>query len=105
MAGRGSGGAAVEEPLGEFAQLHAWVLAVGQDRIDPRPRATYRSDPVHGVLAAENRERTRTGGQLEDAVRSAVQGPLDAREILVVLVAQPGLVVEVDARLGLLVHP
>src|SRR3984893_15157743 len=80
------------------------MFAVGQDRIDPRARATYRSDPVHGVLAAENRERTGTGGQLKNAVRSAVQDPPDGRVILVLAVPAPGIVVEVAARVGLLVH-
>src|SRR5581483_973401 len=48
-----SGGSAVEQFLGELGQLHARMLSVGQDRVDPRARPADRGDPVQGVLAAE----------------------------------------------------
>ena len=87
----GSGGAAVEQLLGEPVQLHAGALAVGQHRVDPRPRAADRGDPVQGVLAAEDRERARAAGQPDDATRVAQQDLPDAGIVLVTLVAQPTL--------------
>jgi len=53
---------------------------------------------VQGVLAAEDREGTGAGGQPTDAVGAAVQDLLDARVVLVMLVAQLRVVVEVAAR-------
>src|SRR5690242_8980363 len=49
--GSRSGDPAVEELLGERAELHVRALAVGQHRVDPRPGAADRGDPVQGVLA------------------------------------------------------
>src|SRR5215472_9856576 len=102
--GEGSGGAAVEQLLGEPVQLHARALAVGQHRVDPRPRAADRGDPVQGVLAAEDREGTRAAGQPDDAAGVAQQDLPDAGVVLVALVAEPWVVVEVAARLGFGVH-
>src|SRR5215472_13732556 len=96
----GLGGAAVEQLLGEPVQLHAGALAVGQHRVDPRPLAADRGDPVQGVLAAEDRERARAAGQPDNAARVAEQDLADAGVVLVALVAEPGVVVEVPARLG-----
>ena len=63
-----SRGAAVEQLLGEFGQLHPRMLSVGQHRVDPWPRPAYRGDPVQSVLAAEYRERARAAGQPDDAI-------------------------------------
>src|SRR5437868_1188380 len=80
---RCSASAAVEEFLGELVELHAGALAVGQHRVDPRPRAADRRDPVQGVLAAEDRERARACGQPDDGARVAQQHLLHARVVLV----------------------
>src|SRR6266568_1482834 len=67
-----SGGTAVEQLLGELAELHARVLTVSQHRVDARARPADRRDPVHGVLAGEERERARAGEQPRNAFRVAV---------------------------------
>src|SRR6266536_5403115 len=82
-----SGGAAVEQFLGEPVQLHTRALAVGQHRVDPRPRAADRGDPVQGVLAAEDRERARAAGQPDHSPQVAQQDLPDAGVVLVTLVA------------------
>jgi hypothetical protein len=56
---------------------------------------------VQGVLAAEDRERARAAGQPDHSARVAQQDLPDAGVVLVALVAQPGVIVEVTARLGL----
>src|SRR6478672_3894345 len=84
------GRAPVEEWIGGRVEAMPGNARVGEDGVDPQPRACDRRDAMRAPVAAEERERPRLAGHRPDARALPFEQGADAVVVAVVLAAKHG---------------